>query len=364
MAGSRIPERITAWEAAGLIDGPTAARLREDEAARVAAAPAPAASAFGPTPTVAEVLGYVGAGFLLAAWYVLMTNRVAGLPNAWGTWALTFGVAAGFAAFIGAVLQNRDERGGRAAGVFFAVAAGNAIGLGFNLGTPLFGDTFTERFLLGAAAGLGVGILVRWRHPALLSQATLLVMVGVAGAALGEFLRARVLPAGLGSETGTGMALDFGLWIAVAVVMGLLALLETDAGDAAWRRASLSRFGAGLVAVVASGAILTRSGPKGPVGEVDYYQEWGRILEPIVADAVIAGVALVLLWLAFRRGAAAYLYPGALGIVIALSDLNGSYVVDQVGTGVALLIEGLLILGAGLAADRLRRRLGAPSSTG
>ena len=68
-------------------------------------------------------------------------------------------------------------------------------------------------------------------------------------------------------------------------------------------------------------------------------------------------MSAVLVERAFRRDATAYIYPAALGLIIALSDANVSYLSG--GTEVALLVEGLILLGVGLAADRLRRRIGA-----
>ena len=46
--------------------------------------------------------------------------------------------------------------------------------------------------------------------------------------------------------------------------------------------------------------------------------------------------------------------------MIALSDFNFAYLSST--TEVGLLIEGLILIAAGLAADRLRRRLGGPGS--
>src|SRR6267142_2559388 len=76
----QILSRIDAWQAAGLIDGPTAERLRAAESSAAAPDarrdnPLQAASAmFGPPVTIVELFAYVGAGFLLAAWHVLAPN--------------------------------------------------------------------------------------------------------------------------------------------------------------------------------------------------------------------------------------------------------------------------------------------------
>jgi hypothetical protein len=42
---------------------------------------------------------------------------------------------------------------------------------------------------------------------------------------------------------------------------------------------------------------------------------------------------------------------------VALTDLNSQYVVERTGIGVALVIEGLILIGTGLVAERLRRAM-------
>ena len=58
---------------------------------------------------------------------------------------------------------------------------------------------------------------------------------------------------------------------------------------------------------------------------------------------------------AFRRDATSFIYAAALGLILALTDFNVSYLSDS--PEVALLVEGLILLGVGVAADRLRRRV-------
>jgi hypothetical protein len=358
MADGGVLERIAAWESAGLIDTETAERLRAAEAERPlpSSPPSGARSAFGPTPTVAEVLGYVGGAFVLAAWFVLIGSQTSYAAPTWGTWLMAFGFAAVATIGIGVVLRDRGERGSRAAGVLFAVAVANAYGFGFNLAEAAAPHGDAVPLLVGGAVAVALGVGLRVRHPALTTQFALLGSVLSAALGIGAFVREGFLPVGVGSSAGD-LVLDLVPWMVAAIVIGFLGLLESRTADEpAGRRASLSRFAAGLTVVVATASILTRTGPRGTIDEYGGY-DYGRILEPFVADAAIAAVSLALLWLAFRRGTAAYLYPAALGIVIALTDLNGSYIADQVGTGVALLLEGLVILGAGLVADRVRRRL-------
>ena len=82
-----VLERIAAWQAAGLIDAATADRLRAAEPpdtpepapppARHSSVTAAAGSFFGPTPTIVEMFGYLGALFLIAAWSAFLV-RIAG----------------------------------------------------------------------------------------------------------------------------------------------------------------------------------------------------------------------------------------------------------------------------------------------
>ena len=67
-------------------------------------------------------------------------------------------------------------------------------------------------------------------------------------------------------------------------------------------------------------------------------------------------LSAILVERAFRRDATSFIYAAALGLMVALTDFNLTYLSDT--TEVALLIEGLILLAVGLAADRLRRRIG------
>ena len=84
--------------------------------------------------------------------------------------------------------------------------------------------------------------------------------------------------------------------------------------------------------------------------------EWGRVLEPWIGDLALVVLALILVERAFRRGANTFVYAAALALVIALTDFNFSYLSDS--TEVGLLIEGLILLAAGFAVSKLRRRIG------
>ena len=79
-------------------------------------------------------------------------------------------------------------------------------------------------------------------------------------------------------------------------------------------------------------------------------------MEPWVGDLALLVLSAILVERAFRRDATSFIYAAALGLMIALSDFNLTYLSDT--TEAALLFEGLILLAVGFAADRLRRRIG------
>jgi hypothetical protein len=147
-------------------------------------------------------------------------------------------------------------------------------------------------------------------------------------------------------------------WLVWAVVIGVIGLREARHGppgtaDDARRRAAISRFWAGVMAVVGVATAVIRTAP-------DASGEYRRVLDPWMAELAIIFVAVVLLERAFRRDATSYVYAAALGLIIALSDFNFTYLSDT--TEIGLVIEGAILLAVGIAADRLRRRIGATPS--
>jgi hypothetical protein len=74
-----------------------------------------------------------------------------------------------------------------------------------------------------------------------------------------------------------------------------------------------------------------------------------------MGTAALLVLSGVLIERAFRRDATSFIYAAALGLILALTDFNVSYVSDS--PEVALVVEGLILLGVGVAADRLRSRV-------
>ena len=382
MRMDQVLDRIAAWEAAGLIDAATAERLRAAEAAqsrREAAeatwpaelAPPPrrgptsVAAIFGPGVTIGEMFAYLGGAFLLGA-YETFVVRAAGfgaasdLPLAlgWAAAAIALGV-------LGVVLRSGDDRRRRAAGVMFALSVAHAGSAGAAMAS-LAGMEWPGAGAIGALVASAVAIGLRLLHPALLTQVALLISLTTLAGLLLSWLESVVVPQGQFDDIGNPIPVDgpdplllvvvsAAWWLALALIVGLIGLREANtAGDdpAAGRRAALTRLWAGLVAVIGLATAVTRSGYSfDPVAG-----NYGRVVEPWIGDMAILILAAVLVERAFRRDASTFVYAAALGLMIALSDFNFSYLSSS--TELGLLIEGVILLGAGVGADRLRRRIG------
>ncbi len=214
-----------------------------------------------------------------------------------------------------------------------------------------------------ALVGVAAAIAFRRYLPAVATQLGFLVAVTALAGAVLLWLQAFIVPAdqanqGVGPccpsqpSTSAGLVLAGAVWwLLVALLIGLLGLREAghaaeDPGAA--RRAAVTRFWAGMVAIVGLATTLTQSGD-------DASGNYARILEPWIADLAILILAIVLIERAFRRGSTAYLLAGAIGLIVALTDFNLSYLAES--TYVGLLIEGVILLAVGFGADRLRRRL-------
>ena len=374
MGNAQVIERIAAWQAAGLINAETADRLRDAEAAEPSTAPtrrlwreSGARSFFGPIPSIAELFAYLGSGFVLVAWHVLNLNSSAGTNLV--EWLIPAGAFGG----IGVGLERRSDRERRAAGVAFGVATVHAYGAAWQL---LNADPSNAELGLTLSALVAVAVALGFRRllPAVLTQLGMLGALAALGATSLQWLGGLLFPAvAVGPDVSwpppaepnalVKVLLQAGWWLAWALAFGLIGLWEArqataprDAVDAeddsvgAERRASVTRFAAGLTAVAGIGTAIS-------AGQFEASGDYERVLAAWLGDGAVLAVAVMLLALAVRRGATAYLYPAALGVIVAFSDFNGQYIIEQTGIGLALLVEGLMLIGVGVLAERLRRRL-------
>ena len=369
---SDATEHIAGWEAAGLIDRETADRLRvasQSEArgmptADATAHPRSAAAAlFGPSVTISEVFAYLGGGFLLAAWSSFMT----GSSGQGGEPGIVFGamalLAAGVLGVIGLRLMSGGDRASRAAGVAFLLVS-TYVSIAAATFGHVAGLDWPGLGVVAAAVGLATAIALRVLHPAVLTQVGVLAYLSALGVSALTWLQVTLFPDNFSYESGlpptTGpdplllVAATAAWWLATAVGIALIGLREAriadrDADPGAGRRAAISRFWAGIVAVLGLSQAISRS-----TGFAN--GEYGRVVEPWIGDLALLVLSAILVERAFRRDATSFIYAAALGLIIALTDFNLTYLSDS--TEVALLFEGLILLAVGVVADRLRRRIG------
>jgi hypothetical protein len=377
---------IVAWEAAGLIDAPLAARLRAASTTPVAEAeavaempavtrPTSAGSFFGPVVTIGEVFAYLGLSFLLGAWLAFLSSVAEpgrGHREAIMTGGL--GLAALGLVGLGLFLKRGDSRRRRGAGVAFAVATVLVAGSGEYLVQMQFLINRLQGAVpavLVAAIATTAALVLRRLLPAVTTQLALLGwLTGLAGLVLLwieslfgypiSFLSNGCCATYPPSPSPIGQVIGGAVWwLLVALGLGVLAIVEMRNGGGlpeTGRRVGLTRFWAGLVAVVGLAITLTQNGPMG--NDANGYMTYGPIIEPWIAQVVILAVAVVLVERAFRRNSTAFILAAAAGLIIALTDFNVAYLAQS--TYIGLLIEGVILLTVGFGGDRLRRRLGRP----
>ena len=373
-----ILDRIAAWQAAGLIDLETALRLRSDEQERAEpelpasadktdvverrGGPSAIAQIVGPGVTIVEMFAYLGGAFVLGALDLFMT-RAAGFDADGGVGlAVGYGIVAVVLIAIGRFMAQRDARERRAAGVLFAVAVGHVATAGFALTAALNVDLQVAGVLVAAWASV-VAVGLRLYLPALTTQFTLLASLTGLAAALISLIEHLVVPETIFTDSGAVvpnggpdallvLVATAAWWLAFAALLGIFGLIEarSSADPATGRRAAMTRLWAGITAVAGLAMAVSASAYDPQTGE------WGRVLEPWIGDLALVVLALILVERAFRRGANTFVYAAALALVIALTDFNFSYLSES--TEVGLLIEGLILLAAGFAVSKLRRRIG------
>jgi hypothetical protein len=356
-----VLRRIDGWEAAGLLDRATAERLRQAESGpRPGPGDTPSLARvggpFNPTAMVVEVFSYLGASFILGAW-ALFINDAAG-PEPTGDVVRLVGAAivAIVTFVVGWTWRRRVGARGRAASAAFLVSAGS-VATATTLGLSVVGvdvaASWSATAAVASAAAVAAATAYRLIRPALGTQVGLLIaLVGLAGSVF-TWARETLFPT-FSEPMATGpdvlqAVLALGYWWLVAVGLGALGLAEArSAAPESAVRSAATRVGAGLVAVVGTAMAITLSGPDGE-----------RLIPPVIGALILLALSAALLERALRRRAAAFIVPAALGVFIALSDLNGTIAGSSEVGGVQsafLLVEGLLLLGVAGGAEWFRRR--------
>lgn len=372
-----VLDRIDRWQTAGLIDAATADRLRAAEAAgptRTVQAPADAAPAapsaigsavevFGPGVTVVEMFAYLGTAFLLAAVAAFFARIGSGSVHAQAILGAGAGVEAVLLAVIGLVLRSGTPRRRRGAGIAFVasvVAVGSAVSL---IGGTVGLDGAAQAIVTAAVAG-AAALVFRLLLPSLTTELAILVSITTLSSSLLAWIESVVVPPPIyfGAQpaltpTPTGpdpLILVVGAavwWLATAFLFGVVALIEAHRGrrdPSAQRRAGVVRLWAGLTAVLGLFYAVSEATYSGTGPGV-------RSVEPVIGDLAVLVLAAILAERAYRRESSAFVFAAAAGCIVALSDLDASYLGGTPDVG--LLLEGAILLGVGMAAETLRRRV-------
>ena len=195
---------IAALEAAGLIDGPLAARLREAAASADGSTPpsvGAAGSFFGADLAVGELFAYLGGAFLLGGWIAFIANlSTSSHPTEILTGALALSALVTFG--LGLVLARGDPRRRRGAGVAFLatifLAAGSAA---YMVQMDFLRNTLQDQApgVLIAIVAVVVAAGLRRLLPAVATQGGLVLSLTGLGGAVLSWVRSIVYPTDFGS---------------------------------------------------------------------------------------------------------------------------------------------------------------------
>jgi hypothetical protein len=301
---------------------------------------------------------------VLGAWYALVASTIPsgeGYSARFGVAGLIAGIMLGIA---GTAMARRDTRFRRAAGVAFLAALPN-LGVGvYLIADTLHPDTYPAPptdALVASIVVLAAALVGRRVLPALTTQLGLAISVATAGLFAMGWLDAVLFPRG-GQEWDSRpldetaalvrVVLSVTWWWAVAAVMAVL-LVILDPEPRTEGRTRLGRVAVGLTAVL------------GTTSAVVIRHDWSEtsaqsgqpVLEPFVGAMIILAVSGLLLALAVKRASVGYLWPGGLGVFIALTWLNAEYLAVESGLWIALLVEAVVLFGVAFGVSKMGRRL-------
>jgi hypothetical protein len=314
-----LRDQLAAWQAAGILDATTAARIEAFEAMR------PAAPRASGGISVGEVIAYIGSVVLLVGVGFLYGTQYAALGSAGRLILIGLVVAAGLAA---GELVRRAGAGG---------AARRARSAGWAVATLATGTWFAEAFtdghiltrppqysypgaaddaggavMLAAILGFVIGCVLLWRAgAALIAFATAVLALTVAGAANDYF------------QTTSNAWASESTWLLSAVVVALVGETLTPGHERRWSREVL-RFATIIPpAFVALGFSSLSDGG---------------------ALEVLAGfLALLAFGLAYVRSSAGYAIAGGIALFVVVNEVGFRHFAQSVGFPVVLIASGLTL---------------------
>ena len=340
MLPTALKDQLAAWQAAGIVDAATAARIEAFESARPPADRTPSGI------SVSEVVAYIGSVVLLA-----------GVGFLYGTQYAALGVP------------------GRLLLVGLVVIAGFAVG---NLVRLLGGATGAARRARSAGWTVGALALTTWIAQAfadshVLTQAAIYQYDGAPDDTSGSIM----LAAGIGFVIATGLLWRSGAGL-VAFATAVLGYTAAGAFDV-YLRSAATPWGRELSWLVPGAAL----GVIAEVLTIGHERRWARevsrflaVLAPVLAALIysfnpddgslefLAGfLALAAFGLAWWRGSAGYAIAGGVALFAVVVEVGVRHFAQSLGFPIVLIVCGLTLfaVAGGLFAvmPRLRRRTAA-----
>ncbi len=368
MDDERLQAATERWVDAGLIDGDTAADIREFEAAREKRS----------SHQLTTILAGMGAALIGAGILVFLGANWDGLPD-WGRAAILVGVPVGLAT--GSLALDRRGLGRPATGTWIlaAISVGPSLFLLADLYAPDLEATI-PLFLWGAIAvpmghafrsrlGTGVGLVALLAAGPLVGDGRPGIML--AGAIATMYLaaaipvRKRSRPLG---ETyrilGLSAVIGAFLWGTIAAgrfvgpeipldrtaVVGMLGALGVLAAvGLAYRRGDVRRAEASLVAVAAIGIVVLG-------GLLATLEPWPWLVGFFAVHGALLVVLIAFVSLALSLDAPILVNLLVVGFFLQIVTLLGP-LTDFLPGALTLVVVGLILLGVAIALERVRRRL-------
>lgn len=327
---STLGARLVAWQAAGLIDTATAARIKEFEAtSRV--------QERGSGISVSEVVAYIGAVVLVVGVGFLYGTQYQNLGSAGRLAVIGLVAAAGLAA--GELVRRAGSSGAarraRAAGWgVAAIATATFFAQGFvdanilTKGSPYGGSPDSSgSVMLGAAIGFLFATALLARAGAGLIAVAAVILVFTAASALDAYV---------GGQPTEATELT---WLVPGALLAALSELIARGYQRRWAREIL-RFGAVLPPVISALIISGSSGAED--------LEWFAAILAVGAFG-----------LAFVRGSAGYAIAGGIGLFVVVNEVGFRHFAQSLGFPIVLIASGvtLFAVAGGLVGmlPRLRR---------
>lgn len=314
-----LREQLVAWQAAGIVDSATAARIEAFEVAR------PAAQRGSTGISVGEVIAYIGSVVLLVGVGFLYGTQYAALGSAGRLTLIGLVVAAGLAA--GELVRRAGASGAArrarsagwavatlAAGVWFAEAFtdGHILTRPYQYAYPGQGDDPSGAIMLAAGIAFAIGIGLLWRAGAALVAFAIALLAYIAAGAFDSYFQ----------QSSNAWGGEFS-WLVPAAALGLLSETLTRGHERRWAREVL-RFATVIPPAFAALGFSNLSDG----GSLEFFAGF---------------LALAAFGLALMRGSAGYAIAGGIALFVVVNEVGFRHFAQSVGFPVVLIVSGITL---------------------